>query len=74
MNGHNKIKYNGKKYLISMFFHSLEVLYNIERYWVASIEFYKLLIPNICASIVNTHCKCIVAKPTKLFTTLKLIK
>ena len=65
MNSHNNIKYNRKKYLISIPFHSLEVLYNIECYWIARTHFYKLLIPNICASVVDTHCKCIVTKPTK---------
>ena len=47
MNVHNKSKkYNGKKYLSFMLFYSVEVLSNIECYWVLGEIFYKLLIPN----------------------------
>jgi len=53
MNSHNKIKYKGKKYLTSMLFHCLEMLSNIEHYWVDRRDFYKLLIPNICAYVVK---------------------
>ena len=49
----NKIIYIGKKYLTSLFFHGLEVFSNIEYYWVARRDFYKLLTPNICAYVVN---------------------
>ena len=48
MNGHNKIKYNGKKKLNFYAFHSLEMLSNIDYYWVARRDFYKLLILDIC--------------------------
>ena len=50
MNVHNKNKkYNGKKYLSFMLFYSVEVLSNIECYWVLGEIFYKLLIPDIYA-------------------------
>ena len=36
-----------------MLFHVLEALSNIERNWVARRDFYKLLILDICAYVVN---------------------
>ena len=36
----NKIKYNEKKYLTSLLFHGLEVLSNIECYWIARRDFF----------------------------------
>ena len=48
---HNKIKYNGNKYLTSILFHDLEVFFNIECCWIDRRNFYKLLIPGICAYV-----------------------
>ena len=57
----------GKKKLTSMFFCDLEVLSNIERYWVARKDFYKLLINTRHMLILSTtHCKCIVSETCKV--------
>ena len=67
MNVHNKNKkYNGKKYLSFMLFYSVEVLSNIECYWILGETFYKLLILDIYAYVSTSHYRCIVTKTCKV--------